>query len=238
MSRTAKLQTSWNSRTVSWHDHVQSSAAFETIRAALLAEVAPSRALRVVDLGAGTGFLTLSLAPEVGQILAVDLSPKMLTALSVEAANRDLGNVECRVVDLMSLDLAPASVDLIVSSYALHHLRHRDKEELLRRARRWLVPGGRIIVADMMFGRGNSSRDRQILRLKTVALLRKGPAGAWRVGKNIVRFGLGIGADRPASPEFWTAAMKAAGFVEVRYQPVVAEAGIVTAWHKAAPATL
>ncbi len=38
--------------------------------------------------------------------------------------------------------LPPASVDLVVSSYALHHLADADKQALVARAARWLRPGG------------------------------------------------------------------------------------------------
>ena len=39
--------------------------------------------------------------------------------------------------------------------------------------------------------------------------------------------GLGIGHEYPAPPEFWQAALRDAGFTEVGFQPVVAEAGLV-----------
>jgi len=47
--------------------------------------------MRAVDLGAGTGFLTLALAAEVEEVLAVDVSPVMADALAVRAA--DLGSI-------------------------------------------------------------------------------------------------------------------------------------------------
>jgi len=184
--------------------------------------------MRAVDLGAGTGFLTLALAGEVDEVVAVDVSPVMADALALHAAEWGLDNVRCLVADLALLDLPAASVDLIVSNYALHHLRDADKAALVRRAYRWLRPGGRLVIADMMFGRGGSARDRQILRLKLSTMLRMGPGGLWRVVKNLVRFGLRVGADRPVPPEFWVDALNAAGFVGVASRPIVAEAIVVT----------
>ena len=40
------------------------------------------QASTVVDLGAGTGSLTLAAAPHVGRVVAVDVSPAMLAVLS------------------------------------------------------------------------------------------------------------------------------------------------------------
>lgn len=229
MSRTTRLRAMWDQRTGGWHEHVQNSPAFDSVRAAVLEAALPAATDRVVDLGAGTGFLALALAANVNEVVAVDLSQNMLDALAKEAADTGVGNVTCETADLATLDFAPNSIDLIVSCYALHHLDDRAKAALLVRARQWLRPGGRIVIADMMFGRGGSAQDRRILRQKVVALLRKGPAGAWRVVKNLVRFGLRIGSERPAAPSFWTGSLRAAGFTDVQYRPIVAEAGLVSA---------
>jgi hypothetical protein len=61
-------------------------------------------------------------------------------------------------IDLASLDLPAASVDLVVSNVALHHLTNAEKQALVQRARRWLWPGGRIIIAGTMFGWGAPKR--------------------------------------------------------------------------------
>ena len=180
-----------------------------------------------MDLGAGTGFVTSAIAPLVSSVLAVDISPAMAGSLTERMARAGLRNVRTEVADLRELRLPPASADLIVSSYALHHLRDADKRALTAEAARWLRPGGRIVIADMMFGRGTSERDRRILRQKVAVFAAKGPAGWWRIAKNLGRYGLGVGHEHPATPQFWQAALREAGFTDVVFEPVVAEAGIV-----------
>ena len=59
------------------------------------------------------------------------------------------------------------------------------------------------------------------------SLAAKGPGGWWRIAKNLARYGLGVGQEHPATPEFWQAALRDAGFTDVVFEPVVAEAGIV-----------
>jgi ubiquinone/menaquinone biosynthesis C-methylase UbiE len=48
----------------------------------------------VVDLGAGTGQFTVAVAPLVERVVAVDVSPVMLTPLRAKVAARGLDNVE------------------------------------------------------------------------------------------------------------------------------------------------
>ena len=225
--RQLRMQQMWDGRSDRWHRHVSDSPAFDRIRSSVLQQADPQPSHHVVDLGAGTGFLTLALAPRVADVLAVDISPAMLEILAAEAQQRGLDHVRCLSRDLTELALADASVDLIVSSYALHHLVDPDKRALIERTGRWLRPGGRIVVADMMFGRGQTAHDRAIIVEKVRALLRKGPAGVWRIVKNLIRFGLRRGTELPAPPAFWIEALERAGFHDVRYQPILAEAGLV-----------
>jgi ubiquinone/menaquinone biosynthesis C-methylase UbiE len=218
----------WDRRVAGWHAHVTSTSGFDKVRDRLLAISAPGPDDACVDLGAGTGFVALALAPLVDSVIAVDISPVMAESLATRAAQAGLRNVRTEVADLRTFRLPSASVDLVVSSYALHHLRDRDKRALAAEAARWLRPGGRIVVADMMFGRGATRRDREILREKAAALSVRGPAGWWRIAKSLGRYGLGVGHEHPAAPQFWQLALRDAGFTDVRFEPIVAEAGIVS----------
>ena len=222
------LEREWDRRVEEWHSHVTSAAAFGQVLDELIQLSSPKPTDACVDLGAGTGFVTTALAPLVSSVLAVDISTSMAASLAERAARDGLRNVSTQVSDLRSFQLRPASVDLVVSSYALHHLTDPDKRALVTRAARWLRPGGRLVIADMMFGRGGSRRDRDILRQKVIALAAKGPGGWWRIAKNLARYGLGVGHEYPVTPEFWQTALRDADFTAVRFQPVIAEAGIVS----------
>lgn len=219
----------WNRRSDSWHHHVFESPLFQQVRDTVVEAACPQAGDQAVDLGAGTGFLSLELAPMVDRVIAVDLSETMIAMLESEARGQDIDNVDARVADLATLDLPPASVDLIVSNYALHHLTDTDKAALVVRAHRWLRPGGRLVIADMMFGRGFTPQDRKIIVTKIKGLLAKGPGGLLRVVKNLFRFGLRRGTELPATPDFWVRTAEAAGFGSVRYRSIVAEAGLLTA---------
>jgi len=226
--RRARWQRSaWDERSRSWDEQVSSSA-FRMVRECVLQRARCAASDRCVDLGAGTGFLTMAVAERAAQVLAVDVSPVMLTVLRQAAAAQGLENVTTLVADMTALTLEPASLDLVVSSYALHSLPHADKARLLSMCARSLRPGGRIVIADMMLGRGLGARDRVILLDKVRRLARLGVPGLWRIARNVVRLGLGVGENRPATPAWWVRALGEAGFVDVVHSDVVAEAGVVS----------
>src|SRR5450755_340361 len=215
----------WSGRVATWDQH--GSAGLTRVTAAVLEAAKIVPAMQVVDLGCGTGQISLPLAMAGAQVLAVDVSSAMISQLRQEAGQRGVPNLDAVAVPIEDLALPPESVDLIVSSYALHHLRDADKARLVSAAFSWLRPGGRLVIADMMFGRGASSRDRAIIKSKVAALARKGPGGWWRIAKNAARYLLRV-QERPVSMDTWTTMLARSGFTEVTAITIVAEAGIVT----------
>ncbi len=108
-------------------------------------------AIRVLDLGAGTGLLSHMIRerfPDAGFHL-VDGSPAMM-----ERARRrfeGVRNVAFQVADLETVDLQ-GPWDLIVSALAIHHLEDRAKRALLARMNASLLPGGLFVNAEQVLG--------------------------------------------------------------------------------------
>jgi ubiquinone/menaquinone biosynthesis C-methylase UbiE len=215
----------WSRRVGSWDQH--GSAGLANVTAAVVGAARTRPGEAVLDLGCGTGQISIPLAVQGADVLGVDVSPAMASRLRAEAQRRGLASLTVIVLPAEELDLPPASIDLVVSSYALHHLRDADKARLAGAAYRWLRPGGRIVIADMMFGRGGTARDRAIIRTKLGALARKGPGGWWRIAKNAARYLLRV-QERPISMSAWTAMLADAGFAGITASAIVAEAGLVT----------
>ena len=223
----------WSRRVTSWGHH--GSAGLTKVTAAVLAAAYPEPGAQVVDLGCGNGQIGLPLAKAGAEVLAVDVSPMMIRSLRAEAQRQHLPTLRGLATPIEELALPPESIDLIVSSYALHHLRDADKARLISSAAGWLRPGGRIVIADMMFGRGGTSRDRQIIRAKVSAMARKGVGGWWRIAKNAARYLLRV-QERPISVDAWTSMLADAGFTAITATPIVAEACMVTAERPERPA--
>ncbi|RYD67443.1 MAG: metalloregulator ArsR/SmtB family transcription factor [Verrucomicrobiaceae bacterium] len=102
----------------------------------------------VADLGAGEGTLAQMLARQADQVIAVDLSPKMVEFGRELAVKHELPNLEYRLGDIEEPPLDDASVDLAFLSQALHHA--GSPEKALQQAFRIVKPGGRLVVLDLL----------------------------------------------------------------------------------------
>ena len=222
----ARQQRFWTRRAASWDHGAANNPGLVKVVSLVLSEADPTPKTRAVDLGCGSGQVTLALAKQCASVLGVDVSEKMIALLLDNAGREGVSNVEGRAVPIERLGLAQASVDLVVSNYAFHHLRDRDKQVAVNEAFRWLCPGGKLVVGDMMFGRGGDARDREIISSKLNLLIRKGPGGWWRIVKNSGRYLMRF-QERPVSMSAWIAMFKKAGFIDVEGLPVVNEAAVV-----------
>ena len=233
-STIARQRRFWTRRAAVWEHTAADNPGLNRVIDAVLEAAAPDAADTAVDLGCGSGQLTIPLAKRVPKVIAVDVSPRMTARLQANAADEGVSNVAPVTAPIEDVDLPPAAADVVASSYALHHLRDRDKARLVAAARRWLKPGGRLVIGDMMFGRGGDARDREIIASKVATLARRGPAGWWRIAKNAARY-LGRVQERPVSMSAWVSMLEDAGFTDVKAQPVVAEAAVVSGVRPAAP---
>jgi len=224
----------WDERVEAWEE-VATSDAFRAIRDRIVEVASPTVEDVVVDLGAGTGLLTLALAPQVHEIVAVDISERMLERLDAHAAAEGIENLHTLEADLRRLPLEDESATLVVSNYAFHHLDDLGKELALTEARRVLRPGGRLVVCDMMFSLSLEARDRKLVLEKVVAMLRRGPAGVVRILRNAVRVAMGRW-EQPARPETWEEMLVARGFEDVRVELLEHEAAMAVARRPAVPA--
>jgi 2-polyprenyl-3-methyl-5-hydroxy-6-metoxy-1,4-benzoquinol methylase len=227
-----RQQKVWSRRVGSWDQHASTNLTNVTAAVIEAARIRPGA--QVIDLGCGNGQIGMPLARQGAEVLAVDVSPAMVAWLTTAARRDGVRTLAAVAVAIEELALPAGCADLIVSSYVLHHLRDGDKARLVQNAFGWLRPGGRIVIADMMFGRGGSARDREIIGQKVAALARKGLGGWWRIAKNAARYMLRV-QERPVSMDSWATMLRQAGFADVTAVPIVAEAGLVTGLRPASP---
>lgn len=106
----------------------------------------------VLDMGCGTGTLTLALAPHCRRVIAVDVSVPMLERLGVRAAAAGIANVEVVRAGFLSYEHQGEPVDVVVSRNALHQLPDFWKGVALRRLATFLRPGGLLWLRDLAYG--------------------------------------------------------------------------------------
>ncbi len=111
-----------------------------------LTQLAPRA--RYADLGIGDGLLTLMLSEAADRVTAVDISKEMLAQLQTRARAKGIENIETVEGEIENLPLPDASHDVAVLSQALHHA--DAPVRALMEARRILVPGGRVLVIELL----------------------------------------------------------------------------------------
>ena len=214
----------WSGRADTWDRHNDFGMAKVAAKAIEMAEIRPGMAC--VDLGCGTGRMALVLAKAGADVIGVDVSRTMIQRMMSQARHNGTGSVRGLAVPIEHLKLPAASADLVITNYALHHLLDSDKDKVVRSAFAWLRPGGQLVVADMMLGRGATTRDRKIIAGKIRIMAKKGIPGYWRILKNVGRFLFRV-HERPISPEAWRRLLEEVGFDGVETTAVVAEAAVV-----------
>jgi ubiquinone/menaquinone biosynthesis C-methylase UbiE len=106
----------------------------------------------VVDLGAGTGQFALAAASHFGHVIAVDVSPAMLTAMREKAAamSAPLPGIEYVRAGFLSFD-PPQPVDGVYTRHALHQIPDFWKAVALTRIAAMLKPGGVLRLRDLVY---------------------------------------------------------------------------------------
>ncbi|WP_433354703.1 class I SAM-dependent methyltransferase [Micromonospora saelicesensis] len=118
----------------------------------LRAALAAGRTPEVLDLGAGTGLLSLLLSAAVPgvRLTLVDGAPAMLARATDQL---DARSVPHRTVHAdLADELPPGRYDAVVSALAIHHLDDAGKRALYRRAAAALAPGGVFVNAEQVAG--------------------------------------------------------------------------------------
>lgn len=144
----AQVAAHWDRRAAHFDEDFGHSIKTAAERAAwdrILDLVVPARPLDALDVGCGTGFLSLELAARGHGVVGIDLAPAMLQAARDKAAPRGLA-VRFEAADAEQLPYPAQSFDLVISRHVLWTLPH--PEAAIADWLRVLRPGGRLVVID------------------------------------------------------------------------------------------
>jgi SAM-dependent methyltransferase len=162
----------FNAEALSWDSNPTVQQATALAHKAYLAHLPPAEVLStydILDLGCGTGLLSLALAPSVRSVTAVDAAEGMIAALesklsSPTAATDDVKSKSNNILPVHALLQDPDDArlatdpatgnptapgrrfDLVVSHLVLHHI--PDLAPLFRTIHGCLKPGGKVMVTD------------------------------------------------------------------------------------------
>lgn len=120
--------------------------------AANLAKLSLNDGMRVVDLGAGSGFYSIEAAKKVGgngRIYAVDVQKDLLERLRKVASDQQIHNIEVvwgNAEKIGGTKLRESIADRVIASNVLFQIEKPD--DFVLEIKRILKPGGKVLVVD------------------------------------------------------------------------------------------
>ncbi|MCB9433235.1 MAG: methyltransferase domain-containing protein [Ardenticatenaceae bacterium] len=147
----------------------------------------------VLDIGCGSGGITLSLARDygAGRVIGIDVEEPVCATARQRVADAGLADrVEIRQVAPGSIPLPDGLLDIVFSKDSIVHI--PDKESLAQDAFRLLAPGGWFVASDWLIAHDGEPS----------------PEMADYIRREDLDFGM-------ASPTRYCRALEAAGFVDI-----------------------
>jgi demethylmenaquinone methyltransferase/2-methoxy-6-polyprenyl-1,4-benzoquinol methylase/phosphoethanolamine N-methyltransferase len=120
-------------------------------RQAALDLVSIEPGMNILDVGCGTGSLTVAAKKKQGiegNVVGIDPSSNMVELAQQKADKAGVG-VEFRVGVIENLEFDDDHFDLVLSSLMMHHLTDDLKEIGLREIQRVVKPGGKLLIIEL-----------------------------------------------------------------------------------------
>lgn len=141
------MTTPFNAVAQTWDEDPRRVAVAAAIVAKMIGALRLTPQTTLLDYGAGTGLVSLALAPHVGRLIAVDEADGMLDILRAKLAEADPGNVEVRHWSAGQDNSGLPEFDVITGSMVLHHM--EDIPAAAAVFHGLLRPGGVAAFADL-----------------------------------------------------------------------------------------
>ncbi|MES3031352.1 MAG: class I SAM-dependent methyltransferase [Patescibacteria group bacterium] len=143
-----------------------------------ISELGIENGMKVVDLGAGSGFYTIEAGKKVGaggRVYAVDIQEDLINRLKNSARLAGVYNIEVIVGNIEKLGgtkLRENIADRVILSNTLFQVHSADRDNLALEVKRILKPGGRLMVVDWTPGSPLSPKEC-VPKFTAIALFQK-----------------------------------------------------------------
>jgi ubiquinone/menaquinone biosynthesis C-methylase UbiE len=118
----------------------------EEIMARTIGACAPASDRQMLDVACGPGILACALAPYMGHVTGLDITPAMIEEARGRQSRLGLANLAWQTGDAAALPFADDSFDRVTTRYSFHHL--LDPAAVLAEMKRVCRKDGRIVVID------------------------------------------------------------------------------------------
>ena len=137
----------FDDRAATWDDDPDHERRQVAVARAIEEAVSLDPRMSAVDIGGGTGRLSILLADRVGSVVVTDPSAGMVQVARERIEAARLSDRLRAVQADLSTDRLDGAYDVVWSSMAMHHVQNLDR--LLRSVAELLVEGGRLAIADL-----------------------------------------------------------------------------------------
>jgi len=145
MAEQAEIRNAWTEIAPEYDEFVTPSNIAIAERALRQVDLRPE--MRMLDVAAGSGALSLPAARAGAAVLATDISPAMVDRLEARARREGLSNLKARVMDGHDLELEDDTFDIAGSQFGV--MLFPDLKRGLSEMTRVTRPGGRVLLVTM-----------------------------------------------------------------------------------------
>lgn len=161
----------WDSQAAIFDNEPDHGLRDATVRQAwtnLLVSCLPSHATEVLDIGCGTGSLSLVLAELGHRVTGIDLSPAMLA--QAEAKAQAAGwQIVFKLMNGADPQFAPQQFDVVLCRHLLWAL--PEPMQVLQRWLKLLKPGGRLLLIEGYWHTGGGLHAKEVVEMLPTGLV-------------------------------------------------------------------
>lgn len=128
-------------------DQIRTGYFDESVRESAIGAAHLEPDMTVADIGTGTGFMALGLAPLVAHVIGIDTSTEMLRVAGENIRQAGVHNITLRQGTADRLPLKDGQVERVFSNMLLHHT--IDPAEAVVEMARALAPDGLLVLTDL-----------------------------------------------------------------------------------------
>ena len=157
---------------------------------ALLETLLPSVPSMVLDVGCGTGSLSVVIASLGHEVTGIDLSPAMINLAKIKAYTKEL-DVKFQIMDASFPDFPPRQFNTIICRHLLWAIPEPD--QVLQRWAKLLMPNGRCIMIEGFWETGAGLHANDVIKMLPSLFIN---SGVVNLSKNSDLWGRNVNDER------------------------------------------